>query len=200
MQLLISPTSPYARKARIVILEKNIPCDVTVANPWEEGDTEVAQKNPLRKIPILLLDDGTVVTDSRLICEVLDAQDGAPRFLPSDSAQRIAVKAREAIAEGAIDAAIAIIMAKRIAPDMQDDNWKNWLLAKTDAALDYFERDIGSRAADAFDAGDINLACLLDFLHFRLPAHDWLAARPQLARWFERIGARDSLQQTVPQG
>lgn len=199
MKLLISATSPYARKARIVLLEKNIPCAVDTADPWEEGDTAVAKNNPLRKIPILVLDDGSPIIDSRLICDYLDGQNETPRLLPADPAARVKAKTREAIAEGAIDAATSVIMAKRVAPDMQNENWRQWLLAKTDAAVDYFEKIAGDRAAADLDMGDIAVGCLLGFLDFRLPQHDWRGARPQLARWHDDMSKRESFRQTAPQ-
>ena len=68
MQLLMTPTSPYARKARVVALEKQLDCEMREVSPWDD-DPAVLQVNPLRKAPALLLDDGSALLESRLICE-----------------------------------------------------------------------------------------------------------------------------------
>lgn len=202
MKLLITPTSPYARKARIVILEKNLPVEEVTANPWE-GDEAVNNNNPLGKIPVLLLADGAIL-DSRVICEFLDGQNESPRFLPaacggaSAAAARVQTKTREAVAEGAIDAFLSIIMAGKVAPDMQNAAWKNWLMTKTEGALDYFEKSAANRSADEMDMGDITLGCLLGSVDFRAPDLDWRGARPALAAWYAGVSARASFQQTAP--
>ena len=197
MKLLITPTSPYARKACIVALEKDINCEFVVAVPWDD-DPLVTQNNPVRKIPVLLADDGTAIVDSTVICEFLDAQNDTPKFLPSDFNARLAVKNREAIALGGMDAALAVIMAKRVAPDMQGEAWTNWLLAKTDGALNAFEQLAEQMNPDAPDMADITLGCLVGMLDFRLPGRDWRNNRPALAVWWEKLSARDSFQQTIP--
>ena len=83
MKLFASLTSPYARKVRIALLEKRIDCQLEVINPWDDS---VALKgiNPLGKVPTLLLDDGTVLYDSRVIVEYLDALSPVSKLLPGD--------------------------------------------------------------------------------------------------------------------
>jgi len=68
MKLLSSPTSPYARKVRIALAEKKIDCELVEASPWA-ADSIVPTHNPLGKVPVLLLDDGTALYDSRVIVE-----------------------------------------------------------------------------------------------------------------------------------
>ena len=52
MKILSSLTSPYGRKARIVLLEKKIDCQLDVDIPWDE-DSQVPEYNPLGKVPVL---------------------------------------------------------------------------------------------------------------------------------------------------
>ena len=82
MQLMMTPTSPYARKARVVALEKQLDCEMREVSPWDD-DPAVLQVNPLRKAPALLLDDGSALLESRLICEYLDSLSDSPRFFPA---------------------------------------------------------------------------------------------------------------------
>ena len=196
MKLLITPTSPYARKAKVVALEKKLPCDFIAVAPWD-NDPQIVSVNPLRKVPVLIDDNHAVILDSRVICEYLDALSDSPRFLPADAATRTAVKTREAIIEGAMDSALAIIMAGRIAPDMQHAAWRGWLMDKVDAALSYLEQTAATRNFD--DLSDVACYCLLDTLLFRLgDSYHWQSKYPSLAAWFDRTGARESLKSTDP--
>lgn len=197
MKLLITPTSPYARKAHIVVLEKQLPCTVETAVPWDDVP-EVVHNNPLRKIPILLLDDGAPMLDSRVICEYLDSLGNAPQLLPADPAARWALHTRIAIAEGAMDSALAIIMAGRVSPGMATEAWTSWLMDKVASALDYFEDLREGADKDSFDLSDITLGCLLGTLDFRMEAFDWRNGRVRLAAHWDALSARESFRQTVP--
>ncbi len=195
MKLLISPTSPYARKAHIVILEKQIACSIEAAVPWD-NDPIVMQNNPLRKIPILLTDNGNAIVDSRVICEYLEGLGTAPQLLPNDPEARIATQTRIAIAEGAMDGVLAIIMSGRVSPDMATDAWKTWLMDKVAATLTYFENNLS--ATEMPDMADITLGCLLGTLDFRMPAYDWKSSHPQLSARWQVWSQRPSFIQTVP--
>lgn len=201
MKLIITPTSPYARKARILIREKNLQCEETAGAPWDD-DPAILQANPLRKVPVLLPGgDAAPVFDSRVICQYLDSL-AEPRFLPADASARAATQTREALAEGAMDSALAVIMAGRVAPDMKSaDSWKMWLMSKARRAIDAAESEAPARMeAAAPDMADVAWFCFLDFWLFRMPQMewDWRPESPQLAKWFEKFGARPSAQQTDP--
>ena len=201
MKLLMTPTSPYARKARVIALEKKIALTMQPAAVWDD-DPQVLAANPLRKVPALILDDGAAVLDSRVICEYLDSLPGSPQFFPSDSAARVAVKTREALVEGATDAALALIMAGKVAPDSAPaPAWKEWLMGKAERALDALEKDAAGRRGGAPDMSDVACFCFLDFWLFRMPQTgwaDWRDSRPQLAEWFGLIGGRASFAETDP--
>ena len=144
-------------------------------NPYQEDADYVTAANPLCKIPVLLTDEGAFF-DSRVICEYLDVQGDKPKFLPDDFSARMAVKVREAAADGVLDAGVAIVMAGRVAPDMQNDAWKGWLMDKVKASLASFEKKTSPSAGDDWDMGDVALACALDFLSFRMPI--WTGQAP----------------------
>ncbi len=201
MKMLITPTSPYARKARAVIIEKGLDCAMAEVSPWDDSP-EVLAANPLRKVPVLLTDDGAAIFDSRVICEYLDAQSEKSRLLPADMAARQAVKTREALVEGAMDAALMLVMTGRAASDMTPtDSWRQWLMGKAERALDLLEKDISGRAAAAPDMSDVACYCFLDFWLFRMPQTkwaDWRDSRPQLAAWFAKMGERECFTRTDP--
>ena len=85
MKLYITPGSPYARIARIVILEKRLESrvDVIVART-RLADSPYYKINPSGRVPYLIRDDGVGLEESALICSYLDHLDGKPAFdLPS---------------------------------------------------------------------------------------------------------------------
>ena len=71
MKLIMSLTSPFARKVRVVMAEKRIDYEPVVDIPWEPT-TRVPEYNPLGKVPVLVMDDGSTLFDSRVIVEYLD--------------------------------------------------------------------------------------------------------------------------------
>ena len=108
MKLLGTNTSPYVRKARLVLLEKNIPHEYLVDPPREPG-SQVARVNPLGRIPALILDDETCVFDSPVIAEYADTLNDTPVLIPRTNAlARMRVKRWEALADGIMDSAVAV--------------------------------------------------------------------------------------------
>src|SRR6266545_4361624 len=118
LKLIASLTSPYVRKVRIALAEKKIEFSLVVDSPWVAGNT-IADYNPLGKIPVLVLDDGTALYDSRVIVEYLDTVSPVSRLIPEPSRQRIAVKRWEALADGICDAAATIVLEKNRSPRQQ---------------------------------------------------------------------------------
>ena len=203
MKLLIAFTSPYARKSRIVVAEKslggNFPhVEEVVVNPWENNAGVVAF-NPLNKVPVLILDDGERIIDSRVIVDFLDAQSDAPRFIPSELKLRAQVKAREALADGITDATAGVVMAGLILgdPDKVPAEWREWQLEKAKRGVAEFA-DTPDKRREGMDLGDIALGCALGFMDFRLPDFAWRVWHPALADWFDEISKRDSFASTVP--
>ena len=90
LKLIGSEFSPYSRKTRIVAAEKRIEIEYEIANV-NAPDSNVADFNPLGKIPVLVMEDGNVVFDSRVIVEYLDMISPLSRLIPESARQRIPV-------------------------------------------------------------------------------------------------------------
>lgn len=200
MKLLASLTSPYARKVRITLAEKKIECELVQEAPWA-ADTTVPEYNPLGKVPVLVLDDGTALYDSRVIVEYLDTVSPVSRLIPEPSRQRIAVRRWEALADGICDAAIAILQeSKRPAPQ-QDPVTMMRQRQKIDRGLAEFANELGDKpwcAGDAYTLADIATGCALAYLDFRHPSIDWRGEFPSLLRLLDKLAKRQSFQDTVP--
>ena len=122
MKLVGSLTSPYVRKVRAVLAEKKIEYEFVIDSPWT-ADTGVPDLNPLGKVPVLILDDGSTLFDSRVIAEYLDNVTPNNRLLPSPNRERIAIKRWEALADGVVDAAVTIVLESKRPEEMRDPTW-----------------------------------------------------------------------------
>ena len=195
MQLFYSPTSPYARKVRALIVEKSLQNRVEVidANPYEAAVT-LRAVNPLGKVPALRLADGSCVVDSPVICEYLDGLTAAPRLIPADPQQRIAVLIRQALGDGIMDAAFSLVMERRRPVEQRSPEWmERWA-----GAILRSVPTLGRTAEGPVDLGDLAIAVALAYLDFRLPDLDWRAQAPALVPWFTAMSARPSLVETAP--
>lgn len=197
MKLLLSLTSPYSRKCRIVIAEKNIQnVDMEVVNVMENPANLLAV-NPLGTIPALVTKDGMHLTDSSVICEYLDSLPSAAPKLFLQGEARLCDMALYALADGIITAGVACVMESRRPPEFQ---YHGWVQRKTMAA----SRAIDKLAAANLDftrglsIGLINTVLALEYAQRRLPSIGWPDQYPQLAENIRYVTARASFASTQP--
>jgi glutathione S-transferase len=193
MKLLGSSRSPYAFKVMVMIAEKGLTCDFEAA---ATSSPEVAQANPLSKIPALIRDDGKSLYDSSVIVDYLDGLAPTPKLIPDAFEARIEVKRWEALGDGIMDAAVAISHedrvpeAERKGPDFYAKQQK-----KIDAGLAAMAKDLGEAKfchGDGFSLADIACGCALVCLDIRRADMDWRQTHPTLARHAERMAGRAS--------
>ena len=200
MRLIIATPSPFARKARIALLEKGIAFETVIDNPWNPN-AQAPDHNPLGKIPVLLTDDGGGVYDSKVIIEYLEALYPGTPLLPRVPLARVAARQIEALADGVCDAIVLIVLERARPAGLQSRDWINRQVAKVQAgvaqaaqALAGNEFFIGGR----FSVADIAVGCMLGYLDLRLPEFEWRAEQSGLIPFYERMMSRDSFKQTVP--
>ena len=111
MKLYASPGSSFARKIRVMLMEKNVSHEVVMLNLWEPNDFQTI--NPIGKVPALRLDDGRVLMNSPLIADYLDGKHPDPRFIPVDPEARLEVRRLEALADGMMEAVGATLYENR---------------------------------------------------------------------------------------
>jgi glutathione S-transferase len=200
MKLYTSPTSPYARKVRVVLAEKKIECECIDDNPWVE-ETVVPQFNPLGKIPVLILDDGTVLYDSRVIVEYLDNVSPVSRLIPEPSRQRLAVRRWEALADGICDAAITIVREQKRPAKQQSEEWIDRHFQKIQRGVEELAKELEDRTwchGETYSLADIATGCSLGYLDLRHPAIDWRAEYPNLVKLADKLAKRPSFAETTP--
>ena len=200
MKLIASPTSPYARKVRIALAEKKIEFTLVDDSPWSP-DSTVPGLNPLGKVPVLVLDDGATLYDSRVIVEYLDTVSPVSRLSPEPSRQRIAVKRWEALADGVCDAAVAIILERKRPARQQSADAIGWQRQKVERGVAEFARELGDKpwcSGDSYSLADIAVGCALGYLDLRHPDLDWRGQHANLARLAEKLGKRPTFAETAP--
>lgn len=202
MKLIGSLTSPYVRKARIVLAEKKIEVEFVLDNPWN-ADTGVAKLNPLGKVPVLVLDDDSTLFDSRVIVEYLDSVTPNNRLLPAAGRDRIRIKRWEALADGVLDAAVAAFLESRRPKKEQSASVIERQREKIVRSLEMMSEELGEQpwcTGNAFSLADVAVGAALGYLDFRLGDINWREQHANLARLFDELMARPSFADTVPQG
>jgi len=199
MILRFLPHSPYVRKVLVAAHELGAieEIEIVEAHVFDPA-TPLLGENPMGKVPALVRDDGSVLYDSTVICEWLDARDGRTRLFPANGEARIQALRRNALGDGLGQAATWNIR-ERYRPDGE----------RSDGYMAYYERTIerclaaledeaqaDDGAARRFDIGDIAIACALSYLDFRYPDRGWRGRYPALAGWCAEGLARPSMAAT----
>lgn len=201
MKLLYQTHSPYARKVLVAAHETGLAARMEVMH-HETSPTlrneDVYALNPLGKVPVLVLDDGTVLFDSCVICEYLDGEHQGGKLIPADPAARWRVLRVQALAQGIADAGIAARWDIERRPEaLRWPALRDAYLQKIAQACDYAERELD--VDGPFDLGAIALATALSWIEFR-GVLDFRPGRPRLAGWYERVATRPSMRATALSG
>jgi len=200
LKLIASLTSPFVRKVRIALAEKKIEYQIHEVSPWAPGNP-VHAFSPLGRVPVLVLDDGLQLFDSRVIVEYLDTVSPVSRLIPEPCRQRIVVRRWEALADGVCDAALEIVVEARRPLQQQSTEWIARQRQKVDAGVAELARDLADKPwcnGDGYSLADIATGCALGYLDLRHPDIGWRDAYPNLARLAEKLGKRPSFQDTAP--
>jgi len=198
MRLRYTAASPFSRKVLVVAHECGLADRIEkVATDLEHPEGDLANDNPLGKVPTLVLDDGTALIESPLICDWLEAE-GEGKLIPREAKARVAALQLQAYGDGVGEAAICV-QRERNRPEAQrsaavEARWKG----KFDRTLDMLEREFDGRFGGPVDIGHVALACALGWVDFRMTGMDWRDRRPKLAAWYDAICARPSMAATAP--
>jgi glutathione S-transferase len=200
MKLIGSLASPFARKVRIVLAEKKIDYEFENDNPWQP-QAAAARVNPLGKVPVLVLDDGTALFDSRVIVEFLDNASPLGRLLPAENRERIEVRRWEALADGVLEAGVLARLENQREAKLRSTPWIERQMGKVRAGLAAMDSELGDKpwcAGNGYTLADIALGACLGWLDFRYPKMDWKENHANLARAFAKLSERASFIDTVP--
>lgn len=202
MKLIGSLASPYVRKVRVVMAEKKLDYELILENVWA-ADTNIMQYNPLGKVPCLVMEDGGAMFDSRVIVEYLDTLTPVGKLIPPNGRERAEIKCWEALADGVLDAGIAIRAERTQRPESQQSpEWIKRQMAKIENGLKAMAaglKDTPFCSGNHYTLADIAVGCALGWLSFRFPEIDWRGDHPNLAKLFDKLSERQSFKDTMPQ-
>jgi glutathione S-transferase len=199
MKLHWSPRSPFVRKVMIMVHEtglvERLECVRTVV-ATTKPHAELMRENPLSKIPTLVLDDGTTIYDSPVICEFLDVLHDGPKLIPVAPVERWTALQRQALGDGFLDF-LLLWRNERERPQPSQVHLASYA-AKRTAVLAALDREAGALAASPFSIGHIAIGCALSYLDFRFAEDDWRGPHRRIAAWHADFAARPSVRSTEP--
>jgi glutathione S-transferase len=199
MKLHWSPRSPFVRKVMIVAHERGlvdrIVCVRTVA-AMTKPHAALMRDNPLSKIPTLVLEDGSVLYDSPVVCEYLDRLGDAPKLFPAEAKARFAALRRQALGDGFLDMLVTLRNERERAHPSEVHMVST--AARKAAVLQSLEREADALGAAPFGIGHIAIGCALSYLDFRFADEDWRKGHPRIARWHATFAERSSVRATEP--
>ena len=199
MKLYVTPGSPYARMARIVILEKSLQDRVElIIAKTRTADSPYYSINPSGRVPYLVFDDGTALEESAFICAYLDRLDGTPAFDAADDERTWEGRRLEALARSLLDGLSVWLRETFRSENERSPGVIQHEIERARRLVDVWEREIDHPVMrGALNMPQITLACALG-LEARNSGFRWRTGHPKLSQWFESIAARPSFSATAP--
>jgi len=202
MKLIGSLTSPYVRKVRIVLAEKKLDYHFVLEDVWKSD--AILASNPLGKVPVLVMEGGEAVFDSRVIVEYVDTLSPVGRLIPQSGRERVEVRTWEALADGLLDAGVSMRLEKTWVGRGEGERSQAWIdrqRVRVQAALKSFSQGLGEKpfcAGNHLSLADIAVGVALGYLEFRFPDFAWRTDYPNLARLADKLATRQSFIDTAP--
>jgi glutathione S-transferase len=202
MKLIGALTSPYVRKVRIVMAEKKLDFQFVLEDVW--GTDALLKSNPLGKVPCLVMEGGEAVFDSRVIVEYLDTLSPVGKLIPPPGRERIEVRTWEALGDGILDAAILARLEANWAGRQEGERSQAWIdrqMSRVHGSVKAISQGLGEKpwcSGTHFTLADVAVGCALGYLDFRFPQIDWRSDYPNLAKYNEKLAARQSFIDTLP--
>lgn len=203
MKLIGANTSPYVRKVRIVMAEKKLDYQYVTEDVWSDS-TQIAEANPLGKVPCLVMEGGEAVFDSRVIVDYLDTLSPVGKLIPQPGRERAEVKTWEALADGLLDAAILARLEATWPGRARSERSQAWIerqMTKIHACLKSMSQGLGDKSycsAIHLSLSDIAVGCALGYLDFRFPQIAWRDKYPNLHKLQDKLALRQSFIDTQP--
>ena len=204
MELRYGPTSPFARKVRVVAIEtgQGDKLKLVRARAMDAG-TDLDKFNPLVKVPALTMDNGRPLYDSPVICDYIDSLDSGTKMIPPSGPERWEALRREALADGMMDAFISWRRERRRpntgagAEDAEKAAERQ--RAKIENAFDCLEAEVAELQTRPVSIDSISVACSIGYMDLNGPELGWRTKRPKLAGWYAAFCERPSMKTTEPE-
>ena len=196
MKLIMSPPSPFARKARVLLRETGLIDrveEMQVSSTPLNSAPEILAANPLGKIPALIREDGPAIYDSRIITRYLDDMADAGLY-PTTSLYEVLTL--EATADELMVVTVGMIYGERFRND--DAEWTEAQWSKAARAIAAINSRWMSHLNGPLNMAQIAVSCALSYLDLRHDARNWRHGNESLTKWQAEFENRDSMQATKP--
>jgi glutathione S-transferase len=185
LTLRSSPSSPFVRKVNVAVavlgISDQMALEVAVTKNLEPS---LLSQNPLGKIPALVLEDGRVLYDSRVIMDYLNTVAGGS-IIPEDTDEKFNALTLAALADGIMEAALLVVYEGRYRPDQEPyAPWLDMQREKIRRGLVSLETNLPALAT--VTVGTIGLACALEYIDFR-GQFNWRDDFPNLLGWLGKF-------------
>jgi len=200
MKLYDSRMAPNPRRTRIFLAEKGIsvPTEQVDIMAKQHKTPEYAAINPLQRMPALVLDDGTVITESIAICRYFEALQPEPPLFGVGAKEIAQVEMWNRRCEIEFFAHVAAVFRHQH-PAMKDlevpqvPAYAEAMRPRATWFLEFMDGELGKRefvAGDRFSVADITMLCAVDFMKpARLAMPESLS---NVKRWHAAVSARPS--------
>ncbi|MEX3314423.1 glutathione S-transferase [Sulfitobacter sp. PS-8MA] len=203
IKLFHSAASPFVRKVLVCAHEKGVESDVELlaSKAWPvKRDPEIVRENPSGQVPSAILEDGSPLFDSRVICAYVDTMSDNAPLLPAEAKARFAAMTLEALGDTLMGAALLCRYESVLRPsEFYWDLWHESQMEKIGSALDDLEDRWIETLNGPVSIGTITIGCALGYLNFRFADKDWRNGRTKLAAWYDKFVTRPSMVATMPE-
>ncbi len=203
MHLLFSTGSPFARIVRIALLETGLDQNVTKQEITRQRlyspESEVLTLNPVGRVPTLRLDDGTILTESKLILDFIDVLNPGRKLLPRDGSDGWRILAELGQALGLLEGIITWLRALRLPNQETIEAIVAKEIIRVNRAADALDNAVTAGGfAGPMNAAQIVLGSALGLVEVRLTAWKWRHERSKLSAWYDSIASMPSFRATEP--
>jgi len=200
MKLYDGGRAPNPRRVRIFLAEKGIsvPTEQVDLGNLQQRTDAYAAINPLQRVPALVLDDGTVLTESLAICRYFEALQPDPPLFGKGALQSALIEMWNRRVEFHLYMPVSTVFqhlhpAMKAMVDPQVPAWGEANRPRIFDFLRFLDRELKSRpyvAGENFTVSDILAMVAVDFMKVsKLTVPEELA---DLSRWYALVSARPS--------
>lgn len=195
MKLYYTKRSPYARKAIIMAIEKNIEIEYIEEDLLNKSEL-LFENNPVAKVPVLILDNGCTLCDSQLICDYIESLVPEPWFIPDSQEERFRVLNLDVISKGLMDVTVSMFFENLLHKDQPNEKFIKRQEETIARCLNYFNDRVSE--LEEFTIASVGVICAIGYICFRFE-HLWKKdLYPELYVWYKEMNERQSVHKTAP--